>query len=312
MAFAVEAQSIEICGFVNTDTDSVLSAARAAVEEALTCKNQGALDSSWTASLSSSLCPLADGEAKLGKILHPFGWIGTQFRSPPDLKALLTALGPAPDTESQAAKVCLASEKVSLASDAMIKLDDIEEECNLRVYTTARPDAEIVAVIKGKVQDHEKVPVRVHSECFTGDILGSQRCDCGQQLHKYLQMLDREKCGILLYVRGHEGRGIGLANKIKAYRLQDEKGLDTVEANLKLGFEVDQRCYEESRAALQHIGVKSICLFTNNPEKVDYFADLTAEVKPLPSVPCSKNIGYLLTKAEKCGHRTVLEEPSDC
>jgi len=209
------------------------------------------------------------------------------------------------DTESQAAKV-------RPESDTMIKLDEIEEECNLRVYPTARENAEVVAVIKGEVQDHEKVPVRVHSECFTGDILGSQRCDCGQQLKNFLKIMNQEKCGILLYVRGHEGRGIGLANKIKAYRLQDDMGLDTVDANLALGFKVDERCFEESRAALQHIGVKSICLFTNNPEKVSDFADLTAEVKPLPSVPCDKSIGYLRTKAKKCGHSTILEEPSDC
>eukprot|EP00746_Dinoflagellata_sp_MGD_P002885 gnl/MRDRNA2_/MRDRNA2_105641_c0_seq1.p1 gnl/MRDRNA2_/MRDRNA2_105641_c0~~gnl/MRDRNA2_/MRDRNA2_105641_c0_seq1.p1 ORF type:complete len:618 (+),score=103.14 gnl/MRDRNA2_/MRDRNA2_105641_c0_seq1:90-1856(+) len=204
------------------------------------------------------------------------------------------------EKESEAAKV-------RLESESLILMDDIQDECRLRIYSTPRPDAEVVAVIKGEVQDQERVPVRVHSECFTGDILGSQRCDCGQQLHRYLKIIDTLPCGILIYVRGHEGRGIGLANKIKAYKLQDEEGLDTVDANLRLGFDVDERCYKESLAALRHIGVKSICLFTNNPEKVNEFADLTAEVKALPSIPCQRNIGYLQTKAAKCGHRTVLE-----
>merc|ERR1719265_524062 len=175
----------------------------------------------------------------------------------------------------------------------MILVDDIQDECRLQIYTTSRPDAEVVAVIKGEVEDVEKVAVRVHSECLTGDILGSQRCDCGQQLHRYLKIMDKLPYGILIYVRGHEGRGIGLANKIKAYRLQDDEGLDTVDANLRLGFNVDERCYKESLAALKDIGVKSICLFTNNPEKVNEFAEITAEVKALPSVPCAKNLGYL-------------------
>merc|ERR1719387_1893719 len=197
--------------------------------------------------------------------------------------------------------------KVTLDSESQILMDDIQDECRLRIYSTARPDAEVVAVIKGQVEDQERVPVRVHSECFTGDILGSQRCDCGQQLHRYLKIVDTLPCGILIYVRGHEGRGIGLANKIKAYRLQDDEGLDTVDANLRLGFDVDMRCYKESLAALQHIGVKSISLFTNNPEKMREFSEIVAEVKPLPSVPCQRNLGYLQTKAAKCGHRTVLE-----
>lgn len=204
------------------------------------------------------------------------------------------------EKESEAAKV-------TLESESLILMDDIQDECRLRIYSTARPDAEVVAVIKGEVEGQERVPVRVHSECFTGDILGSQRCDCGQQLHRYLKIVDTLPCGILIYVRGHEGRGIGLANKIRAYRLQDDEGLDTVDANLRLGFDVDERCYKESLAALRHIGLKSICLFTNNPEKVNEFAEITAEVKALPSVPCQRNLGYLQTKAAKCGHRTVLE-----
>lgn len=196
---------------------------------------------------------------------------------------------------------------VTLASESMILVDEIQEECRLQIYATSRPDAEVVAVIKGQVEGKERVPVRVHSECFTGDILGSKRCDCGQQLHRFLQIINEKPRGILIYVRGHEGRGIGLANKIKAYKIQDDEGLDTVDANLRLGFDVDMRCYKETLAVLQHIGMRSICLFTNNPEKVTEFAQLTAEVQALPSIPCPRNLGYLQTKQAKCGHRTVLE-----
>merc|ERR1719188_510608 len=121
------------------------------------------------------------------------------------------------------------------------------------VYSTSNPKVEIVAIVKGELQDVEAVPARVHSECFTGDILASKRCDCGQQLHKFLKIMNAEPCGVMLYIRGHEGRGIGLANKIRAYRLQDE-GLDTVDANVHLGLPVDGRTYHDSLAVLNDLG----------------------------------------------------------
>jgi len=163
-----------------------------------------------------------------------------------------------------------------------------------------------VTVIKGQVKDAEAVPARVHSECFTGDILGSKRCDCGQQLHKFLRILNTEERGVLMYVRGHEGRGIGLANKIRAYKLQDE-GFDTVDANLKLGLPVDTRTYEDALAVFRDLGLKTVRLFTNNPDKMQALLPITSSVTELASVPCEQNLKYLTTKKERCNHRTVLE-----
>jgi GTP cyclohydrolase II len=193
-----------------------------------------------------------------------------------------------------------------LETESMMYIEDVEADCMIRVYSTADPKIEVVTVVKGDLQGKEGVPARVHSECFTGDVLASKRCDCGQQLHKYLRILNAEPCGVLLYVRGHEGRGIGLSNKIKAYKLQDE-GLDTVEANLHLGLPVDTRTYEDALCVLLHLGVRSIRLYTNNPEKMESLQAITKEVVALASVPCKQNMKYLRTKRERCNHRTVLE-----
>lgn len=185
-------------------------------------------------------------------------------------------------------------------------IEDIEAECAIRVYSTSNPKIEIVAVVKGDLRGAEAVPARVHSECFTGDVLGSKRCDCGQQLHKFLRVMNSEPHGVLLYIRGHEGRGIGLPNKIRAYKLQDE-GFDTVDANLKLGLPVDERTYFDSLSILKQLGLKSIRLFTNNPEKIQTLGPITKEVVAMASVPCERNINYLQTKQERLHHRTVLE-----
>merc|ERR1719401_761656 len=185
-------------------------------------------------------------------------------------------------------------------------MEDVEADCRMLVYSTSDPKVEIVAIVKGELEGVEAVPARVHSECFTGDILGSKRCDCGQQLHNFLRVMNGEPCGVMLYIRGHEGRGIGLANKIRAYKLQDE-GLDTVEANLQLGLPVDDRTYEDSLAVFRHLGLKSIRLFTNNPEKMKALECITQEVAALASVACEQNARYLQTKRERLNHRTVLE-----
>jgi len=187
--------------------------------------------------------------------------------------------------------------------------DEIDADCRLRVYSTAAStlqNVEIVAILKGDLDKADGVPVRIHSECFTGDILASMRCDCGQQLHKFMSVMNSHPCGVLLYIRGHEGRGIGLANKIRAYKLQDE-GLDTVDANVHLGLPVDGRTFHDSLAVLRHLGMKSISLYTNNPEKMAALKSITKNVVAIASVSNPRNIGYLSTKRRRLNHQTVLE-----
>lgn len=195
---------------------------------------------------------------------------------------------------------------VQLETQSLMWIDDIEAECSIRVYSTSDPKVEIVTITKGQMKDAEDVPARVHSECFTGDILGSQRCDCGQQLHNFLRIMNQEDRGVLMYVRGHEGRGIGLANKIRAYQLQDE-GFDTVDANLELGLPIDSRTYLDALAVFRDLGLRTIRIFTNNPDKIAALKPITASIAALASVPTAHSLKYLTTKKERCSHQTVLE-----
>lgn len=163
-----------------------------------------------------------------------------------------------------------------------------------------------MALVKGRWEKDEPVLVRVHSSCVTGDIFGSCRCDCGAQLHAAMQMVDREGKGVVLYMK-QEGRGIGLINKLKAYKLQEE-GLDTVEANLKLGFDMDERDYGIGAQILRDLGVTKIRLITNNPKKrvglMGYGLEIVDNL-PIEIVPNPHNERYLMTKRDKLGHNIL-------
>ncbi|MBQ3341185.1 MAG: bifunctional 3,4-dihydroxy-2-butanone-4-phosphate synthase/GTP cyclohydrolase II [Kiritimatiellae bacterium] len=173
----------------------------------------------------------------------------------------------------------------------------------LKMYRSRISGLEHMALVKGKVDDGEPVLVRVHSECFTGDVLGSERCDCGPQLHTAMEMVQREGRGAVLYMR-QEGRGIGLANKLHAYKKQEE-GLDTVEANVALGFPPDLRDYGEGAQMLVDLGIRRLRLLTNNPRKIagleGYGLEITERV-PIVIPPNAYDKRYLDTKKEKMGH----------
>jgi len=167
---------------------------------------------------------------------------------------------------------------------------------------------EHLALIKGSWNPGEPVLVRVHSSCFTGDILGSLRCDCGDQLHNAMKMVEEEGTGVILYMN-QEGRGIGLLNKLKAYRLQ-EQGMDTVEANLHLGFQMDQRDYGVGAQILRHLGITKLKLITNNPKKrvglIGYGLEIVQNV-PIKVDPNPHNEKYLQTKRDKLGHEILKD-----
>ena len=161
-----------------------------------------------------------------------------------------------------------------------------------------------VALVKGEPDGKQNVLVRVHSECFTGDVLGSIRCDCGLQLQESLRIIGDAGEGVLVYIRGHEGRGIGLRHKLEAYALQDS-GLDTVEANVELGFSPDARDYGVGAQILSDLGISTMRLLTNNPTKRAGLEGHGLEIVeriPLESEPNPENVDYLMTKKEKLGH----------
>jgi len=171
-----------------------------------------------------------------------------------------------------------------------------------------------VALVRGEVGDGTGILVRVHSECLTGDVFGSLRCDCGMQLDAALEAVAEEERGVVLYMRGHEGRAIGLSHKLRAYQLQ-EQGLDTVEANEELGFPPDPRDYGIGAQILVDLGVHSMRLLTNNPAKragLEGYGLSIEERVPLETRPTAENIDYLRTKREKLGHLLGnLDAPAD-
>jgi 3,4-dihydroxy 2-butanone 4-phosphate synthase/GTP cyclohydrolase II len=171
-------------------------------------------------------------------------------------------------------------------------------------YRITVDGSEHIALVHGDVSGPEPVLTRVHSECLTGDVFGSHRCDCGPQLDEALQRIVEEGRGVVVYLRGHEGRGIGLVAKLQAYQLQDG-GRDTVDANLDLGLPADARHYGTATQVLRDLGIERVRLLTNNPDKVSNLEDFgiaVAERVPLTPHPNDHNIAYLLTKRDRMGH----------
>lgn len=179
------------------------------------------------------------------------------------------------------------------------------------VFESVLDGEQHVALVKGEISPDEETLVRVHSECLTGDTFGSLRCDCGPQLHAAMQMIEKAGSGVVVYLRGQEGRGIGLGHKIRAYALQ-EQGRDTVDANIELGLPVDSREYGIGAQILVDLDVRRICLMTNNPAKyggLEGFGLDIVERVALESTPTEFNIEYLRTKRERMGH--ILEQLDD-
>jgi len=177
-------------------------------------------------------------------------------------------------------------------------------EFTAQVFVDKSRNREHLACVLGDLSGEEPVLARVHSECITGDVLGSQRCDCGKQLEMAMEIIGTAGRGVLLYLRDHEGRGIGLRHKLLAYELQDA-GHDTVEANLHQGVPIDARDYNIAAEMLSQLGVSTIRLLTNNPAKIEQLANLgimVSERVPLETVPSQENIRYLQTKRDKLGH----------
>ena len=200
--------------------------------------------------------------------------------------------------------------KYRLSSEILIEPTDKAElptsiagDFKVQGFVNTMNDENYVALIKGEWSVDDPVLVRVHSQCLTGDVFGSQRCDCREQLHESMKLIDKEGKGIVLYL-GQEGRGIGIINKIKAYHLQDQ-GADTIEANEKLGFKSDLRDYGFGAQVLVHLGVKKIRLITNNPRKIigleGYGLEVVERV-PIQTEVHEKNIDYLKTKKTRMGH----------
>ncbi len=180
----------------------------------------------------------------------------------------------------------------------------------LHYFINNLDEKEHIALVHGKVAEKNNVPVRIHSECFTGDVLGSRRCDCGEQLDMSLKLISENGLGVLIYLR-QEGRGIGLLKKLQAYNLQDQ-GLDTVDANIHLGHLADEREYTIAALILQKLQIKSVNLITNNPKKIDELKKLGIIVDKRISIETDyhhDNLEYLKTKVKKMNH--LLSVPKD-
>jgi len=201
--------------------------------------------------------------------------------------------------------------EAKIKREVISRIPTIHGEFYLVLYTNNLDKKEHLSLVMGDVQGQEDVLVRVHSECFTGDVLGSRRCDCGEQLHYAMQSIAAAGSGVVVYLR-QEGRGIGLLDKLRAYNLQDQ-GYDTVEANLLLGHQADERDYTMAAGILADLGVQSIRLLTNNPVKINRLQELGVQVTervPVESTVNADNYQYLFTKAQRMHHLLDLAAPS--
>ncbi|MEX0174390.1 bifunctional 3,4-dihydroxy-2-butanone-4-phosphate synthase/GTP cyclohydrolase II [Streptomyces sp. LMG1-1-1.1] len=196
------------------------------------------------------------------------------------------------------------SAEPTVRREAEVRLPTAHGDFTAYGYRSTVDGVEHVALVHGEIGDGDDVLVRVHSECLTGDIFQSQRCDCGPQLHASMDRITETGRGVVVYLRGHEGRGIGLLSKLRAYELQ-ERGRDTLDANLELGLPADARDYAAGAQILADLGVRSLRLMTNNPDKIQALTrhGLTVEGRePMPVTAGEHNLGYLLTKRDRMGH----------
>ena len=193
--------------------------------------------------------------------------------------------------------------KLEVTREVSTRIPTDYGDFQLCFYSNTQDSKEHLALFMGDLSQHQSVLARVHSECFTGDVLGSRRCDCGEQLDCSMKLISEVGIGVIVYLR-QEGRGIGLLEKLRAYNLQDE-GLDTVDANLELGHEADARDYSLAAQIFRDLGVSSVDLITNNPGKIHALEDLGIVVSKRVSLDIaanSDNVSYLETKAQRMNH----------
>lgn len=271
----------------------------------LRARNEGVLRRTGHTEAATDLARLA-GMEPAGVLVEIMNEDGTMARLP-DLVQVAKRFDLKLITIKDLIKYRLVAESL-ITREIAVELPTEFGHFDLYAFTQRSNGAKHLALVKGTWQENEPVLVRVHSSCITGDIFGSCRCDCGPQLHRAMQMVEQEGKGVIVYMN-QEGRGIGLLNKLKAYKLQ-EQGRDTVEANLELGFNMDERDYGVGAQILRDLGVTKMRLVSNNPKKrtglIGYGLEVVDNV-PIEIVPNQHNKTYLTTKRDKLGH-TILKE----